>query len=56
MAKSAGKGGSKERITPPKDKLVSKEATKLRGGDPAAGRILSEKSVAKRQGVRKSKP
>jgi hypothetical protein len=45
----------KERITPPKTKLLSREAKKLRPGDPAAARILAEESVAVRQGVRKSK-
>ena len=54
MAKSSGKGG-RERVTPPKPKLLSREATQLRKGDPAAGRILAEESVAVRQGVRKSK-
>ena len=56
MATSTSKGGGrKERITPPKPKLLSREAKKLRGGDPAAARILAEESVAVRQGVRKSK-
>jgi len=50
------RGGSrKERITPPKSKLLSREGAKLRQGDPAAGRILAEESAAVRQGVRKSK-
>jgi hypothetical protein len=56
MAKSTSKGGGrKERITPPKTKLLSREAKKLRQGDPAAARILAEESVAVRQGDRKSK-
>jgi hypothetical protein len=56
MAKSTSKsGGRKERITPPKTKLLSREAKKLRQGDPAAARILAEELVAVRQGVRKSK-
>ena len=42
MAKSASKGGGrKERITPPKMKLLSREGAKLRQGDPAAARILA---------------
>ena len=57
MAKSSGKaGGRKERITPPKKKLLAREGLKLRQGDPAAARILAEESVAVRQGVRKGKP
>jgi hypothetical protein len=56
MAASTKKGaGRKERITPPKTKLLSREANKLRQGDPAAARILAEESVAVRQGVRRSK-
>jgi hypothetical protein len=48
--------GGKERITPPKSKLLTRESGKLRkGGDPAAGRILAEESVAVRQGVRSKK-
>jgi hypothetical protein len=57
VAKSSSKsGGRKERITPPKTRLLSREGAKLRRGDPAAARILAEESVAVRQGVRKSKP
>jgi hypothetical protein len=57
MAKSSGSGrGGKERVTPPKSKLLSREAKKLQRGDPAAGRILAEESVAARQGVRRPKP
>jgi len=58
MAKpSKGKSGSggKERVTPPKAKLLSREAKKLPKGDPAAGRILAEKSIAVRQHVSKPK-
>jgi hypothetical protein len=56
MAASTKKGaGRKERNTPPKTKLLSREAKKLRQGDPAAARILAEESVAVRQGVRRSK-
>ena len=56
MAKPSSKRvGRKERITPPKTKLLSREAKKLRQGDPAAGRILAEESVAVRQRVRKGK-
>ena len=56
MAKERTGGGRKERITPPKTKLLSREGPKLRRGDPAAGRILAEESVAVRQGVRKRRP
>jgi hypothetical protein len=45
----------KEVITPPKAALLTREAKKLRQGDPAAARILAEESVAVREGVRKSK-
>ena len=56
MAASTKKGaGRKERSTPPKTKLLSREAKKLRQGDPAAARILAEESVAICQGVRRSK-
>ena len=43
----------KEVVIEPKKSLVSREATKLRGGDPAAGRILAEESVAKRQAAKR---
>jgi len=46
---------TKERITPPKPKLLSRDSAKLRQGDPAAGRILSEASVAARQKVNRAK-
>lgn len=55
MAKPKGGGGGKERITPPKAPLVSREASKLPKHDPAAGRILSEERQAVRQGVRRPK-
>lgn len=56
MATSASKGGGrKERVTPPKPKLLSREAKKLRQGDPAAARILAEESIAVRQSVRRGK-
>jgi len=56
MAISTSKsGGRKERIAPPKPKLVSRDAKKLLQGDPAAARILAGESVAVRQGVRKGK-
>ncbi len=56
MATSTSKSsGRKERMAPPKPKLLSREVTKLRDGDPAAARILAEESVAVRQGVRRSK-
>jgi hypothetical protein len=53
MAKS--KGGGKERITPPKPALNTREAKRLPKGDPAAGRILAEERQAVRQGVRRPK-
>jgi hypothetical protein len=57
MAKSSSRSGRrKERITPPKPRLLSREGAKLRRGDPAAARILAEESVAVYQGVRKGKP
>jgi hypothetical protein len=45
----------KETISPPKRKLLSREARKLQKGDPAAGRILAEAAVAARQKVKKRK-
>jgi hypothetical protein len=53
-SKPRPKNTGKETITPPKTKLVSTEAKKLRSGDRAAGRIMAEESVAVREGVRKS--
>lgn len=47
--------GSKEKITPPRSKLLTEESKKLRAGDPGAGRILSEEAQAVRQRVRKAK-
>jgi hypothetical protein len=55
MASTTKRGKSKEEVTPPKRKLLSREAGKLRKGDPAAGRILAEESVAVRQGIRTSR-
>jgi hypothetical protein len=52
---STRKTGGKEKVTPPKAKLLTRESARLRNGDPAAGRILAEESVAVRQRVRKSK-
>jgi hypothetical protein len=53
---SGGKsGGGKERITPPKKPLLTREAKRLPTGDPAAGRIMAEERQAVRQGVRKPK-
>jgi hypothetical protein len=46
---------TKERIAPPKAKLLTRESAKLRQGDPAAGRILAEASVAARQKVQRAK-
>ena len=54
MAKSS-KGGGKEKITPPKPPLLSREARKLPKHDPAAGRILAEERVAVRQKIRPPK-
>jgi len=45
----------KENITPPRPALLAAEARKLKKGDPASGRILSEEAQAVKQGVRKSK-
>jgi hypothetical protein len=50
-SKSSKKG--KERIIPPsaKDTLAGSEL--LRAGNPAGGRVMADKSVAKRQGVKR---
>jgi hypothetical protein len=53
MAKSTGKGGGKETIVPPSQRVVREAARNLRSGDPDAGRILSERSVAQREGVKR---
>jgi hypothetical protein len=55
MAKKSSKGGGKERVTPPKPPLLSREGKRLPKHDPAAGRILAEEGVAVKQGVRKPK-
>ena len=55
MAKSSKGSGGKERVTPPKSPLLSREGKRLPHHDPAAGRILSEERVAVRQGVRRPK-
>jgi hypothetical protein len=49
------KNGDKERVTPPKPPLLSREAKKLPKRDPGAGRILAEERVAIEQGLRKPK-
>jgi hypothetical protein len=54
MAKKT-RDGDKERVTPPKPPLLSREAKQLPKRDPGAGRILAEERVAIRQGIRKSK-
>ncbi|WP_155467998.1 MULTISPECIES: hypothetical protein [Acetobacter] len=46
----------KETIKPPTKKDLSAASKDLRNGDPAGGRVLSDKSVAVRQGVAKGKP
>lgn len=46
-----GRYGGNETIKPPSQKLLSREAKKLRNGDPAAGRILAEAAVAARERV-----
>ena len=54
MAKSASKGGGrKERITPPKMKLLSREGAKLRQGDPAAAPTWRKNSCRSSPGCAK---
>jgi hypothetical protein len=55
MAKSSKGGAGKERVTPPKPPLLSREAKRLPKHDPAAGRILAEERVAIRQKIRSPK-
>ena len=55
MGRSSKGSGGKERVTPPKSPLLSREGKRLPHHDPAAGRILSEERVAVRQGVRRPK-
>jgi hypothetical protein len=46
----------KERIIPPSKKDVSQSAKALPKGSGPAGRVMSDQSVAKRQGVKRGKP
>jgi hypothetical protein len=52
MAKKSGSGG-KERITPPSDKDTSAGGKLLRKGNPAGGRVMADRSVAKKQNVKR---
>lgn len=45
----------KERITPPSKKNDSQAGKELRKGSGTAGRVLSDASVAKKQGVTRPK-
>ena len=53
MAKK-GRGG-RERIIPPSKRAGHAGSRDLRKGDPAGARVLSDLSVAKRQGVKRPK-
>jgi hypothetical protein len=46
---------AKERISPPTKRELRDASKELRRGHSSAGRVLAEQSVAKRQGVRRSK-
>jgi len=48
--------GSKERITPPSKKDLSAASKELRKGSGPGGRVMSDQSVAKKQGVKRTKP
>lgn len=52
----AKKPKSKERITPPSKKDLKDASKKLKKGSPAAGRVMAEASVAKKQGVKRGTP
>jgi hypothetical protein len=51
MAKSG-----KERIIPPSKKTDTQASALLRKGSGPGGRVLSDASVAKKQGVKRPKP
>lgn len=44
---------SKERIIPPSKKDTSSGSKLLRAGNPAGGRVMADKSVAKKQGAKR---
>jgi len=46
----------KERIIPPSKKDVRAASKELRGGSGPGGRVMSDQSVAKRQGAKRGKP
>jgi hypothetical protein len=50
---AAGKPGptAKERITPPKDVMLTTASARLKKGDPEAARIMSEEAQAVKQGI-----
>jgi hypothetical protein len=48
--------GGKERIIPPSKKDVRAASKELRGGSGPGGRVMSDRSVAKKQGVTRKKP
>lgn len=44
---------NKEKIVPPSKKALTKASEELRKGGSPGGRVISEESVAKRQGVKR---
>lgn len=48
--------GGKERIIPPSKKDLSAASKELRRGSGPGGRVMSDQSVAKKQGVKRPKP
>jgi hypothetical protein len=53
MAQGKGSGGGKERIIPPSRPVVSEAGRNLPSGERSAGRILSERNVAREQNVKR---
>ncbi len=48
--------GGKERIIPPSNKDVRSAAKQMPKGSGPAGRVMADRSAAKRQGVTRKKP
>jgi hypothetical protein len=52
-AKTKSSKSGKEKIIPPSKKDTSEGSKLLRAGNPAGGRVMADKSVAKKQHVKR---
>lgn len=50
------KGKGKERITPPSKKDANAASKEMRRGSGPGGRVMADLSVAKKQGIKRTKP